>query len=47
LVKDNPFRGLVLDAGRESLISSSGGLLLQRTIRLSGLDRSLSAGLAR
>jgi len=46
-VKDNPFRGLVLDAGRESLISSSGGLLLQRTIRLSGLDRSLSAGLAR
>jgi hypothetical protein len=39
--------GLVLDAGRESLISSSGGLLLQRTIRLAGLDRSLSAGLAR
>jgi hypothetical protein len=40
-------RGLVLDAGRESLISSSGRLLLQRTIRLAGLDRSLSAGLAR
>jgi hypothetical protein len=38
---------LVLDTGRESLISSSGGLLLQRTIRLSGLDRSLSVGLAR
>jgi hypothetical protein len=45
-VKDNPCRGLVLDPGRESLISSSGGLLLQRTIRVSGLDRALSAGLA-
>ena len=40
-------RGLVLDPGRESLVSSSGGLLLQRTIRLAGLDRALSAGLAR
>jgi hypothetical protein len=46
-VKDSPFRGLVLDAGRESLVSSAGGLLLQRTIRLSGLDRTLSAGLVR
>jgi len=46
-VKDSWFRGVVLDPGRESLISSSGGLLLQRTIRLSGLDRSLSGGLAR
>jgi hypothetical protein len=46
-VKGNPLRGLVLDPGRESLISSSGGLLLRRTIELSGLDRSLSAGLTR
>jgi hypothetical protein len=46
-VKDNPCAGLVLDPGRESLISSSGALLLQRTIRLAGLDRTLSAGLAR
>ncbi len=46
-MKGIPFRGLVLDPGRESLISSSGALLLQRTIRLCGLDRSLSAGLAR
>jgi hypothetical protein len=46
-VKGSPLGGLVLDPGRESLISSSGGLLLQRTIRLAGLDRSLSAGLAR
>jgi hypothetical protein len=37
---------VVLDPGRESLISSSGGLLLQRTVRLSGLDRSLSAALS-
>jgi hypothetical protein len=46
-VKGNRFRGLVLDSGRESLVSSSGGLLLRQTIRLSGLDRALSAGLAR
>ena len=46
-MKGIPSGRLVLDAGRESLVSSSGGLLLQRTIRLAGLDRSLSAGLAR
>jgi hypothetical protein len=46
-VKDNPCAGLVLDPGRESLVSSSGGLLLQRTVRLSGLDRSLSTALSR
>jgi hypothetical protein len=46
-VKGIPVGGLVLDPGRESLISSSGGLLLQRTIRLAGLDRALSAGLGR
>ncbi len=38
---------MVLALARESLISSSGGLLLQRTIRLAGLDRALSAGLVR
>lgn len=45
-MKDSRFRGVVLDPGRESLISSSGGLLLQRTIRIAGLDRQLSARLA-
>lgn len=39
--------GLVLDPTRESLISSSGGLLLLETIRVAGLDRGLSAALAR
>lgn len=38
--------GVVLDPGRESLISSSGGLLLRETIRLAGLDRVLSVALA-
>jgi hypothetical protein len=37
---------LVLDSGRESLVSSSGGLLLRRTVELAGLDRSLSAALS-
>ncbi|EME22673.1 transposase, IS4 family protein [Rhodococcus triatomae BKS 15-14] len=37
---------LVLDSGRESLISSSGALLVRETVRLSGLDRVLSAALA-
>lgn len=46
-MKNNRFRGVVLDPGRESLVSSSGGLLLQATVRRSGLDRLLSAGLAR
>ena len=37
---------LVLDGGRESLISSSGALLIQQTIAGSGLGRGMSAALA-
>jgi hypothetical protein len=37
---------LVLDPVRESLISSSGALLLRETIRVAGLDRGLSTALA-
>jgi len=37
-----PSLRLVLDSGRESLISSSGGLLLQHAVLVSGLDRELS-----
>jgi hypothetical protein len=37
---------LVLDPARESLVSSSGGVLLRRTVELSGLARSLSAALS-
>jgi hypothetical protein len=42
----NPAAGLVLDSARESLVSSAGGVLLQQTVRLSQLDRILSAALA-
>jgi hypothetical protein len=38
--------GLVLDTARGSLVSSAGALLLTRTVRVSGLQRALSAGLA-
>src|SRR3954447_11694496 len=37
---------LVLDPARESLVSSSGGVLLRQTIELCGLGRSLSAALS-
>ena len=37
---------VVLDPARESLISSSGGLLLREAIGLAGLDRGLSQALA-
>src|SRR4051795_6930997 len=37
---------LVLDPARESLVSSSGGVLLGQTIAVSGLARSLSAALS-
>lgn len=37
---------VVLDSGRESLVSSSGGVLLGRTIALSGQGRSLYAALS-
>jgi hypothetical protein len=36
---------LVLDPARESLVSSSGGVLLRQTIELAGLGRALSAAL--
>src|SRR5690606_10303362 len=41
-VKPNLYPPLVLDRGRESLISSSGALLLRETIRVSTLGRALS-----
>jgi hypothetical protein len=40
-VKSNPSRSLVLDTVRESLVSSSGALLLREVIRVAGLDRGL------
>jgi hypothetical protein len=45
-VKRNAVAGLVLDVGRESLVSSAGGVLLQQTVRLAQLDRELAAALA-
>ena len=41
-MKPNLYPPLVLDRGRESLISSSGALLLRETIRVSTLGRALS-----
>lgn len=46
-MKANPVPSVVLDPVRESLISSSGALLLREAIRVAGLDRGLSAALAR
>lgn len=45
-MKRNPAAGLVLDSARESLVSSTGGVLLQQTVGLSRLDRALSTSLA-
>jgi hypothetical protein len=45
-VKRNPVAGLVVDPARELLVSSSGGLLLRQTVRLSGVERALSSALA-
>jgi hypothetical protein len=45
-VKRIPGPGVVLDPARESLVSSSGGLLLRQTVRLSGVQRALSVALA-
>jgi hypothetical protein len=45
-VKDIQVSSVVLDPVRESLISSSGALLLREAIRVCGLDDGLSAALA-
>lgn len=45
-MKRNRVPMLVLDPARESLVSSSGGLLLRRTGEISGLGRALSAALS-
>jgi hypothetical protein len=45
-VKRIPVPSLVLDPVRESLVSSSGALLLRELVRVSGLDRGLSVALA-
>jgi hypothetical protein len=45
-VKRNRVPNLVLDPVRESLISSSGALLLEEVIRVGGLDRGLSHALS-
>jgi hypothetical protein len=45
-VKRNSVQGVVLDPVRESLVSSSGALLLWETIRAAGLDRHLSRALS-
>jgi hypothetical protein len=37
--------GVGLDSTREELVSSSGGLLVQRTVRVSGVERELSRAL--
>jgi hypothetical protein len=45
-VKRSPVPNVVLDPARESLISSSGALLLRESVRVAGLDRGLSAALS-
>lgn len=45
-MKSRSYPRPVLDHVRESLISSSGALLLTQTVRLAGLDRGLSTALA-
>jgi hypothetical protein len=45
-VKPNAVFGLVLDGARESLVSSSGALLLGEAVRVAGLDRGLSTALS-
>ncbi|MGH3332867.1 MAG: transposase, partial [Nocardioidaceae bacterium] len=44
-MKPKPSSRVVLDGARESLVSSSGALLIQQTVRLVGLDRGLSSAL--
>ena len=45
-MKPNLIPNVVLDPVRESLISSSGALLLRETVRVAGLDRGLSRALS-
>ena len=45
-MKRSPVLSVVLDPVRESLVSSSGALLLKEAIRVAGLDRRLSAALS-
>jgi Transposase DDE domain group 1 len=45
-MKGNPAAGVGLDSTREELVTSSGGLFFRRMLRLSGLERELSAWLA-
>ena len=45
-MKGNPVFGVILDGGRESLVSCSGALLVRQALQLAGLDRGLSAALA-
>ncbi|MFT4286905.1 IS1380 family transposase [Nocardioides sp.] len=45
-MKPSPALNVVLDPVRESLISSSGALLMRETIRVAGLDRVLSVALS-
>src|SRR4051812_8150718 len=45
-MKRSPVPNVVLDPVRESLISSSGALLVREAIRVAGLGRGLSAALA-
>jgi hypothetical protein len=46
-VKRNAVGGLVLDDGRESLVTSSGALMMNETIRVAGLRPALSRALRR
>ena len=46
-MKANRVRSVVLDPVRESLVSSSGALLIREAIRVAGLEGRLSTGLAR
>ncbi|WP_308161866.1 IS1380 family transposase [Mycolicibacterium goodii] len=45
-MKRSAVRSLVVDAGRESLVSSAGGLLLRQTLHCLGLEKAMSAALA-
>ena len=45
-MKRSPVPSIVIDPARESLISSSGALLLRETIRACGLDRGLAEALS-